>query len=85
MKGKVNSGLMAGVLNSFCYLGSTISDYGLGVVKVATGNWNSVFYVLLGASAIVVVVSAVYTIFNAMVQKKKQRVKRVLINLNLDI
>lgn len=72
MKGKVNSGLIAGVLNSFCYLGSTISDYGLGAVKVATNSWNAVFYVLLGASAIVVVVSIVYTVVNAIVQKKKR-------------
>ena len=30
MKGKVNSGRIAGILNGFCYVGSTISSYGLG-------------------------------------------------------
>lgn len=30
MREKVNSGLFAGVLNGFCYVGSTISSYGLG-------------------------------------------------------
>jgi sugar phosphate permease len=45
MKGKVNSGLVAGIINGFCYVGSTISDYGLGAVQEATGSWSSVFYV----------------------------------------
>lgn len=60
MKGKVNSGLLAGVLNGFCYLGSTISDYGLGAIKVATNSWTSVFYVLLFSCLLVVVVSLIY-------------------------
>ena len=47
MRGKVNSGLLAGVLNGFCYLGSTISSYGLGVIADSFG-WNAVFWVLIG-------------------------------------
>ena len=47
MRGKVNSGLLAGVLNGFCYLGSTISSYGLGVIADRLG-WNAVFWVLIG-------------------------------------
>ena len=62
MKGKVNSGLIAGVLNGFCYLGSTISDYGLGTIKVMTGSWYSVFYVLLTSCGAVVVSAAVLLI-----------------------
>lgn len=70
MKGKVNSGLIAGVLNGFCYLGSTLSDYGLGLVKVATGSWLSVFYVLLVGCGIVVLVSLVYIIVNGIKREK---------------
>lgn len=46
MKGKVNSGRIAGILNGFCYLGSTISSYGLGAIADNFG-WITVFWVLL--------------------------------------
>lgn len=55
MRGKVNSGLLAGVLNGFCYLGSTISSYGLGVIADSFG-WNAVFWVLIGVCSINTVV-----------------------------
>lgn len=69
MKGKVNSGLLAGVLNGFCYLGSTISDYGLGAIKVATNSWTSVFYVLLFSCLLVVVISLIYFIASKIKKK----------------
>lgn len=47
MRGKVNSGLFAGVLNGFCYVGSTISSYGLGAIADNYG-WANVFYTLVG-------------------------------------
>ena len=47
MRGKVNSGLFAGVLNGFCYLGSTISSYGLGAIADNFG-WIAVFITLIG-------------------------------------
>ncbi len=46
MRDKINSGMCAGILNSFCYLGSTISSYGLGFIAENHG-WNSVFYSLI--------------------------------------
>lgn len=42
MSGKINSGLYAGVLNGFCYLGSTISSFGLGYIAENFG-WIFVF------------------------------------------
>ena len=45
MRGKVNSGLFAGVLNGFCYVGSALSSYGLGAVADNFG-WTAVFYTL---------------------------------------
>lgn len=45
MKGKMNSGMLAGVLNGFCYLGSTASYYGLGALADHFG-WHAVFTVL---------------------------------------
>jgi len=52
MRGKINSGLYAGILNGFCYLGSTISSHGLGFVAESFG-WVSVFWVLIGFCFIV--------------------------------
>ncbi|MBE6633264.1 MAG: MFS transporter [Ruminococcaceae bacterium] len=46
MKEKVHSGSLAGVLNGFCYLGSTVSMYLLGAIADAWG-WRAVFVVLL--------------------------------------
>ena len=62
MKDKVNSGLLAGVLNGFCYLGSTVSSYGLGSVADNHG-WLAVFYVLLGVVGLCAVIGIAYNAF----------------------
>lgn len=59
MRGKVNSGLFAGVLNGFCYLGSTISSYGLGYIADLFG-WGMVFWVLLAFCLLIILVCFVY-------------------------
>ena len=46
MQEKLNSGKLAGILNGFCYLGSTLSSYGLGLIADNWG-WDSVFITLL--------------------------------------
>lgn len=61
MKDKVNSGMLAGVLNGFCYLGSTISSYGLGSVADAWG-WNAVFYLLLSVVALCAVIGVSFNV-----------------------
>ena len=55
MRGRVNSGLFAGVLNGFCYLGSTISSYGLGAIADNFG-WTAVFWTLIGFCIVVFIV-----------------------------
>lgn len=45
MREKMNSGMLAGILNGCCYVGSTISSYGLGSVADHFG-WNGVFWLL---------------------------------------
>ncbi len=67
MRGRVNSGLMAGVLNGFCYVGSTVSAYGLGVVADNFG-WNAVFFTLLGASLLSVLVFCGYFVYKRTVK-----------------
>lgn len=62
MRGKVNSGFYAGILNGFCYLGSTISSYGLGYIADHFG-WTAVFFVLIAFCVSVVMVWGVYKIY----------------------
>ena len=58
---KVNSGMVAGILDGFCYLGSAISSYGLG--KVAeTWDWLAVFWVLLILAFVATMVGFIYEI-----------------------
>jgi len=46
LRDRVNSGFLAGLMNSACYVGSTASAYGLG--KLADGaGWNFVICILL--------------------------------------
>lgn len=61
MRDKVNSGMVAGVLDGFCYAGSTVSSYGLGVIADKYG-WSPVFYLFLSLMGVSVVVSIVYRI-----------------------
>lgn len=62
LKKNMNSGKMAGILNGFCYLGSTISTYTLGAVADAF-DWIGVFYLLLAVSVFVIAVGCVYLIY----------------------
>ena len=71
MKGKINSGLIAGVLNGFCYVGSTISDFGLGFVA-KSGGWTAVFWTIFGICGVVCAAAIVYAcIKRAMTAKNK--------------
>ena len=67
MKGKINSGLIAGVLNGFCYVGSTLSTYGLGAIadrftneEIGYGGWNEVFWTIFGICIVVSAAAIVY-------------------------
>ena len=66
-KERINSGLLAGILNGFCYLGSTLSAYGLGAIA-DIGGWNSVFALLLG----ICIVSGVIGFFYWTIKKIKK-------------
>lgn len=63
---KIDSGLMAGLLNTFCYIGSTLSTSLLG--KIAdTRGWNDVFICILIFTVISFVLCLAYVVF----KKKK--------------
>ena len=68
LKSEGNSGKVAGILNGFCYLGSTLSSYGLGLIAEKF-DWLAVFLTLIGISVFVVVIGVSFVI----VKKAKKR------------
>ena len=70
MKGKINSGLMAGVLNGCCYVGSAISSYGLGAVADNWG-WTTVFWLLFSVCATCTVFALIYRIVKIFIRNKR--------------
>ena len=68
-KDKASAGLLAGVLNGCCYIGSTLSSYGLGAVADGYG-WNAVFYLLIACSAACIIISAIKTVVGRIKEKK---------------
>ncbi len=70
MKATVNPGKMTGLLNGFCYLGSTLSSYTLGAIADKSG-WGAVFITLLTVNISVVLIGTVYHI----VERKRNHEK----------
>ena len=56
------SGMFAGLINTFCYVGSTLSSYLLGAMAEGSG-WNSVIILLLSVSAVTGVAATVFAPF----------------------
>ena len=81
MKGKINSGLIAGVLNGFCYVGSTLSTYGLGAIadkftneEIGYGGWNEVFWTIFAICGVVSAAAIIYAcIRRAMIVKNNAK------------
>lgn len=71
MKRRINSGMLAGILNGFCYLGSTVSSYGLGAIADASG-WKTVFFVLLGVNAAAAVLGMLIRVVERLEKKRKR-------------
>ena len=59
LRTEADCGRTAGIANAFCYIGSTISSYALGAMADRCG-WNGVFYLLLGLTALALVVCGIY-------------------------
>ncbi len=68
-KDKVNSGMVSGVLNGFCYLGSMLSSYGLGIVADISG-WTMVFWLLFAVCALASVIGVVEWLIGRLKGKK---------------
>ncbi|MCQ2480783.1 MAG: MFS transporter [Clostridia bacterium] len=65
----LGSGFLAGLINTFCYVGSTSASYGLAVVQEKFG-WNMVLTVVLIVCGVAVATSAVGTF----AEKKENKV-----------
>jgi len=73
MRDKMNTGFLAGLMNAACYIGSTISAYGLG--KIADGaSWNFVIQILFVASFAAVLLSVGVILVNAIGRIAKKKV-----------
>lgn len=44
---KVNAGMVAGLIDGFCYIGSAIASFGLGKIVEVFGSWDVVMYFFL--------------------------------------
>jgi len=63
----LNAGFAAGLLNTFCYIGSTITSYTLGSVAENNG-WNAVFVIML-----LVCVTAAAVCFAGLISERKMK------------
>ena len=73
MRDKMNTGFLAGLMNATCYIGSTVSAYGLG--KIADGaSWNFVIQILFVASFAAVLLSVGVILVNAIGRIAKKKV-----------
>lgn len=67
---KIDSGLSAGLLNTFCYIGSTLATSMLG--KIAdTNGWNDVFICILVFTAVSFMLCLASVVFNKKVKNKE--------------
>ncbi len=70
LRDKVNSGTSAGIVNFFCYVGSTICGYGLG--SIANSGWNTMFMLLLILAGVGAVLGIVYYVVGRLAGKSKK-------------
>ena len=73
LKDKLNSGKCAGILNGFCYLGSTVSSYGLGFIADTQG-WNAVFAALLCAALVSTLLGATYLLITTIKRHRRKSI-----------
>ena len=71
LRDRINTGFLAGLMNSACYIGSTASAYGLG--KLADGKgWNFVICVLLASTVAATVIAGVVTLRISAANKRRK-------------
>lgn len=71
MREHVDSGKMAGVLNGFCYVGSTLSSYGMGAIA-DRGGWTACYKVILIALVVMIAVGVFNVVVRRIAEKKEK-------------
>lgn len=69
-KGKVNAGMIAGVMDGFCYVGSAITAYGIGSLAEQF-SWITVLYLFISVCLFTVLICAIYLLITKLLMKKK--------------
>lgn len=68
----MDSGKATGILDGFCYLGSALSAYGLGMVRELSEGWSLPFVVLCVLALLAVCVSIAYKFVSSSLAKKSE-------------
>ena len=69
---KYNAGLVGGVLNGACYVGSTLSQYVIAAIATAR-DWNTVMDMLLYLCVFAVVVAVIVRILRYIIKQKTNK------------
>ena len=69
LRDKINSGLLAGILNAFCYVGSSLSSLLLPLL-VSGDDWLPVFILFSILSIVTMLTAILYTVFTKLKRKK---------------
>ncbi len=81
-RSSVAPGILVGVLDGFCYLGSTISTYTLGLLR-DNASWQIVLTVLSVACAAIALLSPIYLLIKWIAGKKKmKKIKAIVFDLD---
>ena len=67
---KYNAGLIGGLLNGACYIGSTLSQYVIAAIAAASG-WTTVFTVLFFACFAPILIAMIWTVIRLAAKKGK--------------
>jgi len=69
LRDKANSGFIAGILNGCCYVGSTLSQFGLAVIATSHG-WSVVFDLMFICGLVIVAIGAICGIIRGLKRSK---------------
>lgn len=58
---RVNAGMIAGIVDGFCYVGSAISGYGIGAISDGANGWSIVFALFLSVATACAVLAFILT------------------------
>ena len=70
LRDKINTGLLAGVIDGCCYVGSALSLVCFALVKEVSGTWTNLFIILMVICLVPFIVAFVYNLIQKLKIKK---------------